>query len=145
MAHESVSSVPETSPLSYIKQISGRRIEDERRRTGLSQGKLAQRVGIGVSWLREIESGNPKARLDDHLRCAYTLGISPSYIFIPLLFIEHGRSFPPQLLLGNLRPLEEQWLEFIIDRNIANIRQILHAPNPSDGDVCGPSRGKFSA
>lgn len=105
--------------------MSGRRIEDGRRREGLTQSKLAKRVGLGVSWVREIESGNPRTRIDDHLRCSAALRISPSYIFIPLLFMAHGLQFAPQLLAGNLYELERHWLQFIIDQNIADMRRIL--------------------
>lgn len=75
MAQECVASGPDASTLAEIKQMSGRRIEDGRRREGLTQSKLAKRVGLGVSWVREIESGNPRTRIDDHLRCSAALRI----------------------------------------------------------------------
>lgn len=126
MPHERVASGPDASSLAEIKQMSGRRIEDERRREGLTQSHLAKRVGLGVSWIREIESGNPRTRIDDHLRCCAALQISPSYIFIPLLFMAHGLPCAPQLLAGNLRELERHWLRFIIDQNIADMQRLLH-------------------
>lgn len=125
MPQECMASGPDASSLAEIKQMSGRRIEDGRKREGLTQSMLASRVGLGVSWIREIESGNPKTRIDDHLRCSVALGISPSYIFIPLLFMAHGLQFVPQLLAGNLHELERHWLEFIVDHNIADMRRIL--------------------
>jgi transcriptional regulator with XRE-family HTH domain len=125
MPQECMASGPDASSLAEIKQMSGRRIEDGRKREGLTQSMLASRVGLGVSWIREIESGNPKTRIDDHLRCSVALGISPSYIFIPLLFMAHGLQFAPQLLAGNLHELERHWLEFIVDYNIADMRRIL--------------------
>ena len=78
MPHESVASGPDESSLAEIKQMSGRRIEDERRRQGLTQPHLARRAGLSVSWIREIESGNPRTKIDDHLRCAAALGLSGS-------------------------------------------------------------------
>lgn len=125
MLHECNASDPDASSLAEIKQMSGRRIEDERRREGLTQSKLGERVGLGVSWIREIESGNPKTRIDDHLRCAAALRISPSYIFLPMLFRTHGLPFSPQLLAGNLHDVERQWLEFIVDHHIAGMRRLL--------------------
>lgn len=125
MLHDCMASGPDASTLAEVKQMSGRRIEIERRREGLTQSSLAKRVGLGVSWIREIESGNPKARIDDHLRCSAALKMSPSYIFIPLLFMAHGLQFAPQLLAGNLRELERHWLEFIVDHNIADMRRIF--------------------
>lgn len=125
MLQNCMASVSGTSALALIKEISGKRIEDERRREGLTQSKLAKRVGLGVSWIREIESGNPRTKIDDHLRCTAALDISPSYIFIPLLFLAHGRPFVPQLLAGNLHDLERHWLEFIVNQNIADMRSVL--------------------
>jgi transcriptional regulator with XRE-family HTH domain len=136
MLHDCMASGPDASTLAEIKQMSGRRIEIERRREGLTQSKLAERVGLGVSWIREIESGNPKTRIDDHLRCSAALRMSPSYIFIPLLFMAHGLQFAPQLLAGNLYELERHWLEFIVDHNIADMRRIL-MPDRS-GEVGSP-------
>ncbi|WP_232512442.1 helix-turn-helix domain-containing protein [Novosphingobium sp. PP1Y] len=115
----------DASSLAEIKQMSGRRIENGRKREGLTQSMLAKRVGLGVSWIREIESGNPKTKIDDHLRCSAALRISPSYIFIPLLFTVHGLRFAPQLLAGNLFELERRWLQFIVDQNIADMRKTL--------------------
>lgn len=125
MLHDCTASEPDASLLAEVKQMSGRRIEIERRREGLTQSRLADKVGLGVSWIREIESGNPKTRIDDHLRCSAALRMSPSYIFIPLLFMAHGLQVAPQLLAGNLYELERHWLEFIVDHNIADMRRIL--------------------
>jgi transcriptional regulator with XRE-family HTH domain len=125
MLHGRMASEADESTLDEVKQMSGRRIEIERRREGLTQPMLAQQVGLGVSWIREIESGNPKTRIDDHLRCSAALSISPSYIFIPLLFMTHGLQLAPQLLAGNLHELERRWLEFIVDHNIADLRRVL--------------------
>lgn len=132
MPQECMASGPDASSLAEIKQMSGRRIEDGRRREGLTQSQLAKRVGLGVSWIREIESGNPKTRIDDHLRCSEALRMSPSHIFIPLLFMAHGLRFVPQLLAGNLFELEHHWLQFIIDQNIADMRRILPGENGTD-------------
>jgi hypothetical protein len=99
---------------------------------------LAARVGLGVSWIREIESGNPKTKIDDHLRCSVALRISPSYIFIPLLFMAHGLQFAPQLLAGNLNELERHWLEFIVDHNIADMRRILTQERSDDAPALLP-------
>lgn len=137
MLHNCTASGPEATSLAEIKQMSGRRIEDERRREGLTQSKLAKRVGLGVSWIREIESGNPRTRIDDHLRCALALGISPSIIFLPMLFHAHGLVFSPQLLAGNLHEFERQWLEFIVNLHIEGIRRLLGR----DGDTATGDRG----
>lgn len=74
-----------------LKVISGRRIEDERRRRRLTQRQFAQRTGISVRWIREIEAGSPGVKLDDHLRCAHSLQMAPTYIFLPLLCRIYGK------------------------------------------------------
>lgn len=138
MLHDCTASGPDASLLAELKQMSGRRIEIERRREGLTQAKLAETVGLGVSWIREIESGNPKTRIDDHLRCCAALRMSPSYIFIPLLFMAHGMQFAPQLLAGNLCELERHWLQFIVDHNIADMRRILAPGRTGEAEPSPP-------
>jgi len=106
-------------PLSYLKEVSGRRIEEARKRGGITQQQLARELGMGVRWLREIEGGNPRARLDDHLHCAYRLDLSTGHILIPLLFRGQKMAFPRQLAVGDLRDMERLCVEVVADRNIA--------------------------
>jgi transcriptional regulator with XRE-family HTH domain len=105
-------------PFSRVKEVSGRRIEEARKRAGITQPQLAGELGMGVRWLREIESGNPKARLDDHLRCAYVLGLATGHILIPLLFRGQQMSYPMHLVFGDLHDLERLCVEMIAERNI---------------------------
>ncbi|WP_404337860.1 helix-turn-helix domain-containing protein [Sphingomonas sp. MMS12-HWE2-04] len=112
-------------PLSEVKEQSGRRIEEVRKREGITQRQLARDLGMGVRWLREIESGNPKARLDDHLRCAYQLGMSTGHILIPLLFAGQKMAFPRQLAFGDLRELERLCVEIIAQRNLEQLTLAL--------------------
>jgi transcriptional regulator with XRE-family HTH domain len=124
MAHERAASVSE-GPLSYVKEQSGRQIEEARKREGITQRELARELGMGVRWLREIESGNPKSKLDDHLRCTFRLGISSGHILIPLLFASQRMSFPQQLATGDLRELERLCVEVIADRNLRLLTSAL--------------------
>ncbi|WP_447725573.1 helix-turn-helix domain-containing protein [Sphingomonas koreensis] len=111
--------------LSYVKEQSGRRIEEARKREGITQRQLASELNMGVRWLREIESGNPKARLDDHLRCAYRLDISTGHILIPLMFFAQKMSFPRQLAIGDLRDLERLCVETVAERNLEQLTRAL--------------------
>ena len=124
MSLECAASVAE-GPLSYVKEQSGRRIEEARKRVGITQRELARDLGMGVRWLREIESGNPKARLDDHLRCTYQLGLSTGHILIPLLFAGQRMSFPRQLAGGDLCDLERLCIEVIAERNLSQLTNAL--------------------
>lgn len=124
MSQECAASVAE-GPLSYVKEQSGRQIERARKREGITQRQLAEDLGMGVRWLREIESGNPKAKLDDHLRCAYRLDISTGHILIPLMFFAQKMSFPQQLAAGDLRELERLCIEVISQRNLDQLTRAL--------------------
>jgi transcriptional regulator with XRE-family HTH domain len=112
-------------PLSMVKQQSGRQIEVARKKEGITQRQLARELGMGVRWLREIEGGNPKSRLDDHLMCAYRLGLSTGHILIPLLFAGQRMAYPDQLAIGDLRELERLCVEVVAERNLTQLTRAL--------------------
>lgn len=109
---------PRASILNLAKELSGRRIEQNRKRQRVTQTQLAGDTGIGVRWLREIEGGNPKSRIDDHLICASRLGISSGQIVIPMLIMEHDMAYPYRLLQGDMVALERRCIEAISDYNV---------------------------
>jgi len=111
--------------LAFVKELSGRRIELARRRARITQEQLARAMRMGARWLREIESGNPAARLDDHLLCAHKLGLSTGHIVLPLLFFGHDMAFPHQLAHGDLVALERQCIDLIAERNIRELTEQL--------------------
>lgn len=114
MALQSTHCTNDEDILGQIKLISGRCIEERRKLVRLTQEQLATDAGIGVRWLREIEGGNPKPAIEDHLRCAARLGMPTGYFFLPMMFMEHRRIFPRDLLLGDINQLQAQCIEFII-------------------------------
>ncbi|WP_426387567.1 helix-turn-helix domain-containing protein [Sphingobium sp. R-21] len=124
MSHEDATSVAEF-PLLYIKLQSGRRIEEARKKRRITQSQLARELGMGVRWLREIESGNPRSRLDDHLLCAYRLDLSTGHILIPLLFAGQKMSFPRQLATGDMGEIERLCIEMISRRNLDHLTRAL--------------------
>ena len=124
MSLDCAASVAE-SPLSYVKLQSGRQIEEARKKEGITQRQLARALGMGVRWLREIESGNPKSKLDDHLLCTYQLGLSTGHILIPLLFAGQRMCFPKQLAMGDLCDLERLCIEVIAERNLNQLTMAL--------------------
>jgi transcriptional regulator with XRE-family HTH domain len=81
----------------------------------MTQRQLACRVGIGVRWLREIEAGNPKSTMENHMRCASALGMSASHFFIPVLFSEHDLKFPLDILVQDPAALNTRCLECLGD------------------------------
>lgn len=86
---------------------------------------MGNRIGLGTSWVRQIESGYPRVRLDDHVLCYEFLSISPLAVFLPVLFHIHGVECPPHLLLGNLKHLEEAILECVVNWNLTNLSGLL--------------------
>jgi len=118
MSLKEAASVADAPLLSYVKEQSGRRIEKARKREGITQSELARNLGMGVRWLREIESGNPRSRLDDHLRCTFQLGLSAGHIVIPLLYMGQDASFPEALVGGDLSEVERRCIEVIAEENI---------------------------
>lgn len=111
------------SILAEVKSISGRRIEERRRRHRITQRQLAADVGIGVRWLREIESGNPKSRFDDHIACAHALGLSAAHLLIPMLFLEHHMHFPRHFFVDDMHEIERLCIEFISNLTLRTFLQ----------------------
>lgn len=124
MSHGYAPSVAD-GPLTAVKLQSGRQIEVARKREGITQRELARDLGMGVRWLREIEGGNPRSKLDDHLLCAYRLGLSTGHILIPLLFAGQRMAFPKQLAMGDLRDLERLCVEVVAERNLSQLKAAL--------------------
>ncbi|CAM5610399.1 helix-turn-helix domain-containing protein [Sphingobium scionense] len=137
MSHYLATSVAE-SPILYVKVQSGRQIEEARKKRRLTQRDLARELGMGVRWLREIEAGNPRARLDDHLLCAYRLGLSTGHILIPLLFAGQRMNFPRQLATGDLSDLERMCIEMIAQQKLDHLTRAL-TPAWSVPAVCAGS------
>jgi|SRR5579859_1945983 len=113
------------SIMAEIKAISGWCIEARRKRDGITQEKLASAVGIAVRWLREIEGGNPKSSIEDHLRCACGLGLSPGYLMIPMLFLGRQIRFPRELLLDHLDEMEQRCIDSVANFSLDDLARRL--------------------
>ncbi|SEJ92154.1 Helix-turn-helix [Sphingobium sp. AP50] len=115
-----------TSPLlTFVKELSGRRIEQARKRHGITQIAFAREIGISRRWLQEIESGNPSSRLDHHVTCAEYLKLSTGHIFLPLLFCAHQMEFPRELTYGDFHELERECIDLIVRKNITRLQAKL--------------------
>lgn len=118
----------EETILDKVKGLSGWCIEEQRKRRGITQDQLGQATGITERWLREIEGGNPKTSIDDHLRCAAAVGLTAGYLLILMIFTERNMSFPRELLLDDLPRIEERCVSSIAEYSVANLAQRLGAP-----------------
>lgn len=96
-----------------VKKVSGDRIRDERKRRNVKQADLADGIGVSLRWLREIEAGNPAARLDDHLMATIRLGLPVSNILFPVLFISQHMPVPRMLLHTDLEGVERACIDLV--------------------------------
>ncbi|TNE30019.1 transcriptional regulator [Sphingobium sp. CFD-2] len=113
------------SPLKLIKKIAGERIRQERKRRHITQPELAQEMGFSPRWLREMESGAPSTRLDDHLNATLRLGQSVGHIVLPLLCMGHGIRFPQHLIYDDLGDIELKCIELIAGSAVNSLKQDL--------------------
>lgn len=50
-------------PIGFIMTIS-EFVKDQRKRYGMTQVELAERAGVGIRFIRELEAGKPTVRID---------------------------------------------------------------------------------
>lgn len=106
-----ISDVQDCELFTRIKELSGRLIERRRRRDRISQRHLAKAVGRSERWLREIEAGVATSNLEDHIRCAHSLQMATTHLFIPMLAMEHKMDVSREILMqDDLWDLEEEML-----------------------------------
>ena len=116
-----------------IKMLSGERIRHGRNVQDITQLQLANNMGGSVRWLREIESGAPATRLEDHLNATLRLGMTTGHIALPILYAGQRMRFPHQLIYGDLAGIERKCIEAISDSVLAALKQDL-APEWRRGD-----------
>ena len=117
------SKTPAAEPIDAIKLVLGRAVEERRKRLRMTQSRLASKVGISVRWLREIESGNPKSILENHLRCWFALDMPASHIFVSVLFLESNMRVPLELLLDDPVSLRLKCRQLIGDYCVGSLAQ----------------------
>jgi len=108
-----------------LKTLSGERIRHERKARGITQVELAAHMRGSLRWLREIESGAPGTKLEDHLKATLSLGASTGHIVLPILYAGHRMRFPQQLIYGDLAGIERKCIESISDAVLAELKQDL--------------------
>ncbi len=65
-------------------QVAGQLIREERKRQGLTQALLAERVGVGRQWIHQIERGKDTAEVGLVLKTLHALGLRVSVERDPL-------------------------------------------------------------
>ncbi len=101
------------SGLRLIKKVSGEMIRDERRRRHITQEQFARALNVSGRWIREIETGNPAARLEDHLHGAMLLGLPTAHISLAILFVASGMPVPRHILHSQTAGLERECVDLI--------------------------------
>ncbi|ANI79187.1 MULTISPECIES: helix-turn-helix transcriptional regulator [Sphingobium] len=125
MSPDKATALANSPLLNFVKELSGSRIEQARRRNGITQAQFAREIGISRRWLQEIESGNPSSRLDFHVVCAEHLQLTTGYIFLPFLFRGHQMEFPRELTYGDYHDIERECIDLIARRNLTRMKQKL--------------------
>jgi hypothetical protein len=87
--------------------------------------------------LREIEAGNPKASIEDHLRCASALGLTAGYLLILVMFMEREMTFPRELLLDDLTQIEDRCVACIAEFSVASLARRLRFPTSTTTSLPG--------
>lgn len=106
------------SGLRLIKKVSGEMIRDERRRRHITQEQFARALGVSGRWIREIEAGNPAARLEDHLHGSMLLGLPTAHISLAILFVAAGMPVPRHILHSESARLERECVDLIATGSI---------------------------
>lgn len=80
------------APLSEAHATFGSRVRQHRNDAGLSQEKLAQRVGLHWTFIGQVERGQRNLSLQNILRLALGLEIDPAVLVQGLTPTETGAS-----------------------------------------------------
>lgn len=71
----------------------GATIRDHRRRQGLDQQELAEKIGVSRQWLIEVEKGKARAQVGLVLRALDALGIALSLVMGDTVSDDGGEPF----------------------------------------------------
>ncbi|PZR61894.1 MAG: hypothetical protein DI537_52350 [Stutzerimonas stutzeri] len=74
--------------------------------------------------------------MENHLRCAFALGLSASHLLIPLMYMENDMKFPLELLLDDPSDLDRHCIECIGDFFVASVARRLR---PAGGGAGSPA------
>jgi len=113
------------SGLRLIKKVSGEMIRDERRRRHITQEEFARALCVSGRWMREIEAGNPAAKLEDHLHGAMLLRLPTAHISLAILFVASGMPVPRHILHADTAQLERECVDLIAAGSIKSLTSEL--------------------
>ncbi|WP_283124758.1 helix-turn-helix transcriptional regulator [Angelakisella massiliensis] len=106
--------------MSELTQIIGKRIRGFRQRQGLSQEALAERCGLHVTYIGQVERGEKNASMESIQKIAAGLGISLDRLFekIEPVSAQKGPDYPRQAyeLLCGLELRQQQILLELLEK-----------------------------
>ena len=109
-----------------VIQFVGNRIRDVRNKTGLTQFELAERAGLNLSWLGQIERGQRTATIITLDKICRALNISLGEFFSDKKHLHQEDDFLSKELIKLLKGKSEKDKKFIIE--IA--KRIFHVEQP---------------
>ncbi len=74
----------------------GQRIKRSRKAKGYTQEKLAEKLGVSIVYVSQIENGKTKLNLEMLLRIAHLLDADPGF-FLTGIFYEADNVFPTEM------------------------------------------------
>ena len=95
----------------YDFVLIGKRIATARKDSKMTQEQLAERVGVGVKHISEIERGAGGTAIGTFMKIIAVLNVSSDYI----LFGENIESSPLSTKFEKLLPRQKRYLEEIMD------------------------------
>jgi transcriptional regulator with XRE-family HTH domain len=125
MASDGKFAAVDLSIFKELKKLSGERIRQARKALDVTQLELATEMGGSLRSYRQIETGAPGTRLEDHLIASLRLGAPTGHIAFPILFAGQRMRFPRQLIHGDLASIERTCIEAISEAVIAGLKQDL--------------------
>ena len=91
----------------------GSRISDRRKRARITQEQLAEKMGVSVQMVSNLERGNKAIRIDNLVRLCEILEVSTDYILTGTHFQTNTQSAYEKL--ARLSAVDFQMIELMID------------------------------
>ncbi len=95
------------------KEFVGNRIRQYRKKAGYTQEKLAERVGLGSTYISSIECGSKTPKLETFLKIAQEINASPNDLLID--YTPEGRKTACSLLYEKIEELPNEKYQLVMN------------------------------
>lgn len=100
----------------------GQRLRESRRRAGLTQKALGERVGLSRTAITNIEKGNQQVQLHRFILLSSAIGIEPKEL-LPDDFALVDEGILPSDLLEGLAKEEQEWVRRTVRTGIISAKE----------------------